>query len=75
MAELLESAQQQQRHEIADMQAVGGGIEAAIDRDRTFVEAATKRCLISGVLYQAACMEVVEDVRAVHNLKDTRPLR
>ena len=35
VAEQLESTQQQERHEVADMQALGGRIEARVDGEGT----------------------------------------
>ena len=39
VAEILKTPQRNQRHEVADVQAVGGGIETAIEHSRPFAEA------------------------------------
>ena len=54
MTEVLKAMQQQQRHEIADMKAVGGRVEAAIQGDRTCLEPGPERSVVGGVLDQAA---------------------
>ena len=39
VAGVLEPPQQQQRHQVADVQAVGGGVEPGVERDRTLGQA------------------------------------
>jgi hypothetical protein len=39
VAQQLEPAQRQQRHEVADVEAVGGRVKAAVERDGTEADA------------------------------------
>ena len=50
MAEQLKAPQRQQRHEIADMQTVGRGIEAAVKRDRADCRDVLANCLFVGAI-------------------------
>ena len=61
MTEILKATQQQQRHEIADVEAVGGRVETAIQGDRACLEPGPERSVVGGVLDQAASRQVVED--------------
>ena len=67
VTEQLEPAQQQERDQVADVQAVGGGVEAGVDRDRALVEARPEGLEVGGVVEQAPGLQVVEDVGAAHD--------
>ena len=63
----LEPPQQQEGHQVADVQAVGGGVEAGVDRHRALVEARPEGLGIGGVVEQATRLQVVEDVGEAHD--------
>ena len=57
----LEAAQGQHRQQMADVQAVGRGVEAAVKRDFLLVEQGIKRFGIGGLRDQAARLEVLDN--------------
>ena len=61
VAEELETAQGEQRDEIADVEGVGGRIKAAIERGRALGQALGQRVKIGAVGVEAAPVEFVED--------------
>ena len=63
MAEQLKPAQREQRHEIADVQAVGGGVEAAVKR-RGRGEALGQFRRVRAIGDEAAPVEFVQNVHA-----------
>ena len=67
MAELLEPPQQQQGHEVADMQAERRGIEAGVDRDRPLGEAGSQGVGVGRIVDQTAGEEIVEDGGGAHD--------
>lgn len=62
----LEAAQGQHRQQMADVQAVSRGIEAAIKRDFLLVEQGIERFGIGGLRDQAARLEVLDN--GFHNI-------
>jgi hypothetical protein len=64
VAEELEPTQQEQRYEVAHVQAVGGGVEARIDRDRALAQASTEGIEVGVVVHQASGQQVFEDLVA-----------
>jgi hypothetical protein len=64
VAEQLEAAQQQQRHQVAHVQAVGRRVEAGVDRDRSLPQAGPQELEVGVVLYETARREVVDDLVA-----------
>ncbi len=58
----LEAPQHHQAEEVADVEAVGGRVEADVDGDRTVGEARGQRVAIGGVVDEAASVEVGEQV-------------
>ena len=60
MAVVLEAAQGQDAHEVADVEAVGGGIDAVI-QGRRAREHLGELAPIGGVVHQAAGIEIVEN--------------
>ncbi len=69
MSRVLEAAQQQERHEVPDVQAVGGRIEADVEHEGTLVEARAQRGEIGVILHEAARQDVVDDRGAAHAVK------
>ena len=69
----LEAAEQQQRHEIADVQAVGRRIEADVERHRPALEALAQRVEVGVILNQPARQQVVDDGGAAHAAKCCKP--
>ena len=61
VAGLLEPAQQQQGHQVADVQAVGGGIEAGVERDRALGQPPTQLVGVGAVRHQLSGGQVVQD--------------
>ena len=57
----LEAAERELAHEVADVESVGGGIEAAIERDRTLGDALGQRIEIGAVGEEAAPAKVFDD--------------
>ena len=51
-----------QLHQVADVQAGGGGVEAAVHRDRPVGECLAQRGLVGGLGHQATPVQLVEDV-------------
>ena len=66
MSEQLESAKQQERDQIAHMEAVGGRVKAGVHRDGALPESLTKRIDGGGVVDQATSIEIFEDVGGTH---------
>ena len=64
MAGVLEAAQREELHQVADVQARRGRVEAAVERDRPGVERRAQRVEVGARGDQAAPGEVVEDVRS-----------
>ena len=54
LAEELETPQEQQRHQVADVQAVGRRVEAGVDRDRSLPQAVPQDLEIGVVVNQTA---------------------
>ena len=63
----LEAAQEQLADEVADVQRVGGGVEADVDPDVALGEARRERVAVGGVVDQSTGVEVGEQVHtAIH---------
>jgi hypothetical protein len=60
VAGVLEPAQHQEADQVADVQAVGAGIAAVVDRQRSLGQAGGERGAVGAVLHQAAGLEVIE---------------
>jgi len=56
----LESRERELAHEVADVQRVAGGIEAAIDRDGAFAQALGERVKVGAVGEESAPLEVFD---------------
>ena len=69
MAELLEAAQEQKRHEVPDVEAVGGGIEPGVDTDAALVEPCPQLLTVGRIVQQTAGDEVFEDVGGFHSVQ------
>ena len=54
----LKPPQQQQRKQVAEVQAVGGRVKAAVDHHRTGIEKGGKFFLIGGVVDQASSRQI-----------------
>jgi hypothetical protein len=63
VALLLESPQDEQADEVADVQALGRRVAAVVDADRACGEAAGEGLAVGAVVHQAAGGEVVEEGR------------
>ena len=73
VAGVLEAAQQQERLEVADVEAVGRRVEAAVERDRPLAPAGAASAARSvRVVDQAAGVEVVEQRQATRHGRRTR---
>ena len=59
----LEAPQQQQRHEVADVQAVRGRVEPDVERDGPAVEPLAQRVEVGVILHEPAREQVVDDAR------------
>ena len=57
----LETFQRELAHEVADVERVAGGIEAAIERDGALGQALGKRIKIGAVGEESAPLEVFEE--------------
>ena len=62
MPGLLEAAEEHDGHEIAHVHAVGGGIEADVDRPRPFLEPGLEIGVVGGLVDQFAPAEFSNDV-------------
>ena len=58
----LEAAQEQDRHEVAHRQAVGGWVEAVVEHDRTGGKALSEAVEVGGLVDQAAELKIGYDV-------------
>ena len=67
MAQQLKPAQRQQRHQVADVQAVGRGVEAAVERDRARADALGQFLRVGAIGQQAAPLEFFQDVHGEEN--------
>ena len=61
-------------HQVAHVEAVGGGVEAGVDRDRALAQPVAERVRVGGVVEQAPGLQVVEDVGEAHG-RSLSPLR
>ena len=75
MAQQLEPAQRQQRHEVADVQAVGGGVKAAVERDGAWADAFRQLLRVGAIGQQAAPLEFVQNVHRWYKSHCSRPHR
>ena len=73
MACELEAPEQQQRHEIADVQALGRRVEADVERHRPALETLAQRVEIGVILNQPARQQVVDDGGGAHAAKCCKP--
>jgi hypothetical protein len=64
VAEELEAAQRQQRDQVADVEGVGRGVEAAVKRNRALLEAGAERNGVGAVGEEAAPAQLIEDIHA-----------
>ena len=62
MAQQLEAAQRQQRHEVAHVQAVGGRVKAAVKRDGPGADALGQLLRIGAIGQQSAPLEFFQNV-------------
>ncbi len=69
----LEAPQQQQRHEVPDVQAVGGRVEADVERHRPALEPLAQRVEVGVVLHEPAREQVVDDGGAAHARECCKP--
>ena len=56
----LEAAQRQHRQQMADVQAVGGGVETAVERDFFAVQQCGQLVDVGGLVNQAACLQLLQ---------------
>ncbi len=70
MAGVLKPTQKEQRNEVADVKAVGGGVETAVDSDRFKVEAGTEHVKIRAVVQQTTCLQIVDDGLSGHGASE-----
>ena len=68
MPGLLETLEQQDRHQMAEMQAVGGRVEAAIERHRGFIQEFVQCGGIGDLGDEAAGVQVPEQGGLVHRI-------
>ncbi|CAB4923499.1 unannotated protein [freshwater metagenome] len=75
MTELLETTQEQQRDEIADVQTVSGRVEPGVHADRPLSKSFTQSIEVGGVVDQTAGGKIIDDVGMAHltTLPDRRP--
>ncbi len=64
----LQSRLHDQRHEVADVQARGGRVVAAVEGDRAFREQRRKARAIRDVGHETACVELVENLHGARSL-------
>ena len=62
VAQQLEPAQRQQRHEVADVQAVGGRVKAAVEGDGAGADAFRQLLRVGAIGQQAAPLEFFQNV-------------
>ena len=67
VASLLEAFQDQHRHQMAQMQRIRRGVEAAIQRDRSLREHFIERVCIGGLGNQATRMQILQKGGLVHH--------
>ncbi|CAB4619725.1 unannotated protein [freshwater metagenome] len=66
MTEELEPTQQQERDQIAHMEAVGSRVESGVHRNRALLKSFAKGIDCSGVVDQTTSIEIFEDVSGTH---------
>ena len=62
MSGLLKAAQHHQAHQVSDMQAVGSGVEAGIDRSPLGVEPVGQIHLVSALMHQTSPAELSDNI-------------
>jgi len=62
MPEQLEPAQNQEWHQVPDMQTIRRRVESSVDRDRSGFQALVQLRRVSAIVYQAAPLQLVVDV-------------
>ncbi len=60
----LEPAQTELAHQVADVQRIGGGIEADVDTDRPLVETRPEELQVGRVVDQPTPAEIVDQVHS-----------
>ena len=76
VAQQLEASQSEQGNEIANVQAVGRGIEAAIEHDGAAAESLWQLDGISAIRQQPALLELIEDIHEAGSKRVTEgPLK